>query len=133
MDLCLRAQLKGYKAWYEPRAIIYHVHKATSKRNKSLTEYLQFRNMTMTILKNYPADYLRAHWLKIILVHLHTIWFLITKGFGLPALKAEGYLLFHLPVILRKRVLIQGSKKINIKRFNQLIMPKKLHLFGRTF
>lgn len=133
VDLCLRAQLQGFKAWYVPSAIIYHVHKATSGRNQALTEYLQFRNMTITILKNFPLFFLKDHWLKIALVHLHTIWFLVIHGFAVSAFKAELYLIWHLPGILQQRKKIQDSKKINQKRFNQWIVPKPLHFWGKVF
>lgn len=133
VDLCLRAQLQGFKAWYEPRAIIYHVHKATSRRNQAFTEYLQFRNMTITILKDFPGFFLKKNWIKIILVHFHTIWWLLTKGYGWSALRAEFYLLTHLTSILQQRSVIQSRKKINHKRWNQWIVPKPLHILGGVF
>jgi GT2 family glycosyltransferase/SAM-dependent methyltransferase len=112
VDLCLRGQFAGFKGWYEPRAMIYHIHKATAARIKSQLEYLQFRNMTITIIKNFPtALFMRNfNWLRIILVHLNTIRYLSAKGFFLQAIMADSWVLLHLPKILQKRFKIQRNR-----------------------
>lgn len=133
VDFCLRAQLQGFKTWYEPKAIIYHVHKATSRRIQPFTEYLQFRNMTMTIIKDFPGQFLQKNWLKILLVNIHTVWFLTKKGYGSAALKAEWYILTHWITLLFKRQQIQSSSRISSEEFSKFIVAKKLHLLGVEF
>ncbi len=132
VDLCFRAQLAGFKGWYEPRAKIYHIHKATSSRNKSFTEYLQFRNMTMTVLKDFPKPLLLhdLNWLKIILVNLNTIRYLASIGYLGAALKAEGYILVHLFSILKKRKIVQSNVKVSQDYIIEQVRPKKVTLFG---
>ncbi len=133
VDFCLRAQLKGIKCWYVPKAIIYHIHKATSRRVPAFTEYLQFRNMTQTIIKDFPKDLLLKdwNWLKIILVNIHTVWYLAQQGYLLPALKAELYIVVHLQQLLKKRALIQQANKITIKYIHEQVVPKHLKLRGK--
>ncbi len=132
VDFGFRAQLAGFKAWYEPKAVIYHVHKATSNRNKSLTEYWQFRNLTMTVIKNFPNKLLwhRANWLRIILVNLNTVRYLATQGYLKSALKAEWYILTHLDVLWRKRQKIQSLKVVDDQYIIDQVLPKKITLFG---
>ncbi len=132
VDLCLRAQLAGFKGWYTPRAVLYHIHKATSNRVKALTEYWQFRNMTQNIIKDFPAGLLKANlnWLKIILVNLNTIRYLATKGFFWEALRAEIYILINLPKLLRKRSQIQKKKKVSDRHFINNVRQKKITFFG---
>ncbi len=132
VDLCLRAILAGYQSWYEPKAVVYHVHKATSQKNKPLTEYLQFRNMTMTLIKDFPTTFLLKdlNWLKIILVNLHTVWFLAANGYLKQALQAEWYVLSHLVPLLKDRWQIQHASQINKQRLIAQIVPKKIKLFG---
>lgn len=132
VDLCLRAQLKGFKGWYEPKAKIYHIHKATSRKNPGFLEYLQFRNMTQTIIKDFPWVLLKKdfNWLKILLVNFNTIRYLATKGYLWEALKAEGWILLHLPHLLYKRWKIQSSKKVSDQYIIENILPKKITLFG---
>ena len=132
VDLCFRAQLRGFTAWYEPKAIIYHIHKATSGRNRGFTEYLQFRNMTQMIIKNFPKELLMEdyNWLKIILVNVNTIRYLFTKGFFTEAIKAEFYILMHLSLLLKKRRYIQATLRVSTQYIIDNIIPKKVTLFG---
>lgn len=132
VDLCLRAQMAGFKAWYEPKAVIFHIHKATSSRNKPFTEYLQFRNMTMTIIKNFPKGLLLRdfNWLKIILVNINTVRFLATQGLLAQALKAEFYILANFFRILKKRREIQANIKVPEEYIIKNILPKKVTIFG---
>lgn len=132
VDLCLRAQFQGFKGWYEPKAIVYHIHKATASKMKPFIEYLQFRNMTQTIIKNFPAGLLKKNfnWLRILFVNLNTVRFLASIGLLWQALKAEGWILLHLPKILKKRWEIQKSKKVPDDYIISNFKQKKITLFG---
>lgn len=132
VDLCFRAQLVGFKGWFESTAIIYHIHKATSNKNRLLTEYLQFRNMTMTIIKNYPKSLLlhQFNWVKIILVNLNTVRFLYSEGYLKAGLKAELYIFLNLFKILKKRAIIQSHKKVCDSYIIDNVKEKKITFFG---
>lgn len=132
VDLCFRAQLVGFKAWYESKAVILHVHKATSRRIRKFTEYLQYRNMTMTIIKNFPNSLLihKNNWLKILLVNLNTFKYLISIGCFKEALQAEIYILTHITQLLRKRREIQRSKKVTDEYIINNVRERNLHVLG---
>lgn len=132
VDLCLRAQMQGFQGILEPKAKIYHIHKATSATVKPFSEYLQFRNMTMTIIKDFPSKLIfkNWNWLLIILVNINTVRFLAMKGLFVSAIKAELWILWNLPKLLSKRSAIQSAKKVSddylISNFHQ----KKITFFG---
>lgn len=132
VDLCLRAQLVGFKGWFEKRAKIYHIHKATSSKIRPFAEYLQFRNMTMTIIKDFPSSLLKKdfNWLRILLVNLNTIRFFAKEGLFWQALKVEGYILFNFWKLLKKRARIQKSKKVPESYIIENIREKKITFFG---
>lgn len=132
VDLCLRAQLVGFKGYFEPKAKIYHIHKATSNRVRPLAEYWQFRNMTQTIIKDFPTALLlkNFNWLRILLVNLNTVRFLASQALTLRALQAEGWILIHLPVLLWKRYQIQTAKKVSDEYIISNFREKKITLFG---
>lgn len=132
VDLSLRAQLQGYKAWYEARSVIYHIHKATSSKNKPFTEYLQFRNMTINVLKNFPGYLLLNdfNWLKIILVNVNTIKYLAINGYLKSALRAEWYVLVHILEIINKRQEIQRKITVSKEYIISNVVPKKITFFG---
>lgn len=132
VDLCLRAQLMGFKGWYEPKAVIYHIHKATSSKNKALLEYLQFRNMTQTIIKDFPTKILLKNWrwLKIMLVHLNTILYQLKNGFFWPPFLADLWILFHLPYLLKERHKIQSKKIVTDEYIESFLVKKEITFWG---
>lgn len=132
VDWCFRAQLRGLTGWYEPSAKIYHINRASSSKVKSFTEYLQFRNLTMTILKDFPKGLLmqRVTWLRIFWVNINTVRFFAKRGYLWEALKSEFYILFHLFTILKKRSKIQSSKLVSDEYIIDNVRRKKLTLFG---
>lgn len=128
VDLCLRAQIKGFKGWYEPRAVLYHIRKETSSKITAMSEYWHFRNMTQNIIKDYPMKLLLKdfNWLKIILVNFHTFWYLVKQGLIWRAFLAEGYILINLPKLLNKRSKIQKSKIVSDDYFISNVLPKRI-------
>lgn len=132
VDLCLRSQMQGFKGWFEPKAKIYHIHKATSLRFSSFLEYLQFRNMMITIIKDFPNKLIWSNfnWLLILLVNLNTVRFLATKGLLMSALKAEMYVLWNLPKLLNKRFAIQNTKKVSDDYLISNFQKKKITFWG---
>lgn len=64
IDLAWRAQLRGWRVMYLPRAIVYHKLKATGG---SVTgSYYDGRNFLYVIWKNYPLSLLRRYWRQIV-------------------------------------------------------------------
>lgn len=132
VDLCFRAQLAGFKGWYEPNAVIYHIHKASFSKNPQLLEYLHFRNMTQTIIKDFPLSLIfkKWRWLKIILVHINTIFYQIRNGFFWPPILADLWILIHLPQLLFKRWKIQMDKKVSNEYIESFLKEKKITFSG---
>lgn len=132
VDLCFRAQLQGFKGWYEPKAKIYHIHKATALRIRPMVEYLQFRNMTMTIIKDFPWALLKKdfNWLRALLVNLNTVRFLASQGETLEVIRAEAWILWNLPRLIRKRRQIQKTKIVSDSYIISNFREKKITLFG---
>ncbi|MBI2040305.1 glycosyltransferase family 2 protein [Candidatus Microgenomates bacterium] len=125
-DFCLRAQLKGFKGWFEPKAKIYHLRGATSSKNPQFFDCQVFRNMTMTIIKDFPNKLLLKDFnlLKIILVHLNTIKYLFSKGYFFSVLKSEWDIVRSLGKLLKKRKEIQSSKIVDDQYIIENIAPK---------
>lgn len=131
VDFGLRAQMQGFKAWFEPKAIVYHKHKATSSKIRPFAEYLQFRNMTATIIKDFPTEFIFSglNLLKIILVNLNTLLFFIKRGLWKEGIKAELYIIFHFSRLLKERKRIQSSMKVSPQYIVENIPKKKITFF----
>lgn len=132
VDFAFRAQFLGFKSIYCPKAIVYHKHKASAKKLPQHIEYWQFRNMTQTIIKDFPTSILLKNfrWLKIILVHLNTIFYQIKHGFFWPPIMTEIWLITHLPMILKERIKIQKTKKVNDEYIENFLVKKEITFWG---
>jgi GT2 family glycosyltransferase len=65
-DLAYRAWKRGYKAYYEPRSIVYHINQATISRafSRYHISFIFNRNMLIFLWKNLTdADFLLQHFL----------------------------------------------------------------------
>lgn len=131
-DWCFRAQLMGYKFWYEPKAIVYHRLGATSKKMSKIIQYFLFRNMTLTILKDFPMKIFFKKWRFVIipLVHLNTIFYMIMKGYFKEAVMADLWILVHFIQITKKRAFIQSNIKVSINYIDNWMQPKKIRFYG---
>jgi GT2 family glycosyltransferase len=56
IDLCWRANNKGYKIKYNPESTVYHVGGATLKQANPQKTFLNFRNSLLMLTKNLPQD-----------------------------------------------------------------------------
>lgn len=56
-DMGWRAQLKGWKCWYNPKAIVHHAHSASLGSYSPFKVYLVERNRIWVAVKNIPAHY----------------------------------------------------------------------------
>lgn len=68
VDLNIRARLIGWKCFYLPDAIMYHIGSATSsKMENSFKEVISKRNQILTLVKNLPSHFLFLALLKYLL------------------------------------------------------------------
>jgi GT2 family glycosyltransferase len=114
IDLAWRAQLAGWKCVYAPKAIVYHKLSATG--GGKTASFYDGRNFIYVIAKNYPSSLWKKHRSTII----RKQWSLFTEA--LRAWRGEaararmrGMIsgVFHLPQLLRKRRLIQATRKVD--------------------
>ena len=126
-DLGWRARLAGWKACYEPEAIVYHHHSKKFGTYSSTKAFLVERNRIWVAWKNFPLPILY-------LWPLYTLWRYFYQGIGaliqrgasgrfgqesssflLIFILMKAYLsgLRGLPAILRKRKEVQTKKRMS--------------------
>jgi len=114
VDISFRAQLAGWKVYYEPAARAYHKLSQTSKRMKSgFTVYHTFKNLPLVYIKNVPTSLL----LPIGLRFYPAYWLMVGKAIirdrNLAALKGVGMSLVIGLKDLKVRRRIQKNKKVS--------------------
>lgn len=135
VDWALRAQLLGFKSFYEPSALVYHMGGETAKKFVSLMEYLRYRNTMLLVIKNFPWQIIfsRRRFVKLPLVFLHTFYFFSMRGLFWEATKAVAFVFLKLPKILNNRFAIQGNRKVSISYLESLMEEKKLKIGSFKF
>lgn len=125
VDISFRAQLAGWKVFYEPSSIAYHHLSATSSKLGNFSRYHSIKNFLIIYVKNMPArlywkylpkyvyQFLRTTVRSVINFQLH-IW-----------LKALVVFLVYLPSILKDRFLIQRSRQLSAAEVDVLLYKKR--------
>ncbi len=85
-------------------------------------------SLTKQTFKDFPPTLLfkNFRWLKIILVFFNTCLYQLKKGYFWPPILATGWLLMHLPHLLRERTKVQSMKKIPDDYLESFLQPKKI-------
>jgi GT2 family glycosyltransferase len=82
IDLCWRLLLGGYKLFYLPRSVVYHVGGGALPYNSPFKTYLNFRNNLFLLYKNLPASKLHSTLFKRKLLDgLSALFFLFSGRF----------------------------------------------------
>jgi GT2 family glycosyltransferase len=134
-DMGWRAQLAGWRCIYNPKAVVYHFHSASSGSYSPFKAYLVERNRIWVAIKSFPIALL-------IFGQFYTFWRYMLQAYGAftgkgaagrfasDSSKAElvkilirVYLSIwkYLPLMIRKRKSIQKRKRISNREVYKLI------------
>lgn len=112
-DISFRAQLAGWKVYYEPSAVAYHKLSQTSNRMPSgFATYQTFKNWPLVVVKNVPLGLLFPVGIRFIIAYWLMVAHAIIRSRGWPALRGVvmGFLLSFKKLPERWR--IQRDKKV---------------------
>lgn len=127
VDLGWRAQLAGWRCLYAPRAIVYHYLSATGGgvtasyyggRNEI---YILAKDLPSAIWRRYGAAVVRAQWQQAAEAIRH--W----RGAAARA-RLRGMLagLIGIPKMLRKRRVVQRSRRVSDEAIAAILTPMKM-------
>ena len=122
-DLSFRAQLAGWKVYYQSSAVVYHHINATSGRVRGMHAYHMAKNMPWVIWKNMPLKLLPITLLKFSLYYSVVLAGLAGQGLGFYALKGFAVSLFLLPKKLIQRQAIQHRRTVSTTYIKSLFSP----------
>jgi GT2 family glycosyltransferase len=121
-DISFRAQLAGYKVYYEPAARAYHKLSQTSNRMPSgFAIYETFKNLPLVFVKNVPLALLIPIGLRFYLAYWLMLGNAVAKGMGWPALRG-AFMAFVLGFKkLPARWHIQSRRKVSIDYIKEIL------------
>lgn len=122
-DLSFRAQLAGWKVYYQPSAVVYHEINATSARIHGLHAYHMSKNMPLLVWKNVPGRLLLPMLLRFSILYSVVLLGLIRQGKGVYAMKGMLVALVLLPKKIYERFGIQHRRRVPVAYIKSLITP----------
>lgn len=127
VDLGLRAQSAGYKCWYVPSAILYHLGTGTTGSGyHPLVVRLSSQNNWNTIVKNIPFPLMLKFLPQIFYWQLYYFAVVIVRGGQVLAwLDGSFRALCLLPKMLGKRAEIARKRKVSNEYLEQIIVQSE--------
>jgi GT2 family glycosyltransferase len=119
VDLGLRAQIAGFRCWYEPTAVVHHLGSATGARMSDLKVFYAYRNAMLLFFKTMPLRRVLA-WGLVML-----IWpWLAPAALGVPLRPTlRGWLAFFplVPHVLRTRRGTYARRRVPVRNLMRLL------------
>lgn len=114
VDLSFRAQLAGYRCVFASGSRVYHRLSATG--GGPVASFLCGRNFINVVVKDMPGTLLRRYWHRILGAQvgyaLHSLLH-SREPAARARLKGQASSLLQLPLMLRKRRVIQASRRVS--------------------
>lgn len=114
IDLCWRIKNNGYKVYFHPQSLVYHIGGGTLLMGSPQKTFLNFRNSLLLITKNLPKrSFLPLLFLRMILDGVAAISFLPYKngpGNFFAVLKAHFSYYSMFLKIIKKRKIVPNHK-----------------------
>ncbi len=124
-DISFRAQLAGWKVYYQPKAIAYHQQGATADRMPGhFAVYQTFKNLPLVYTKNVPRELLFSIGVRFWFAYFLMLSHAIIKGRGGAALRGwlRSIVLFWTSALPTRRG-IQKSKKVTTAYIRSILWP----------
>ena len=130
VDIGLRAQSAGYKCFYVPTAVIYHLGCGTTGSGYSpLVVKLSAQNNWNTIVKNIPAPLLIKFLPHIIFWQAYYLAVVTVRGGQvIPWFKGTFNAIRLLPNMLAKRRAIMAMRKVSLQYLEDIIVQSEKDL-----
>lgn len=122
VDISFRAQLAGWKVFYEPKAEAYHATGSTSSKIKGFTTYQTFKNYPLLFWKNVPVGLLPKMLPRFTVAYASIYISSMIGGRGWPATKGMIQALTLLPKKLAERRKIQTNRKVSNKYIASILV-----------
>jgi GT2 family glycosyltransferase len=123
VDLSYRARLRGYRVRYVPDAIVKHHGSATLGRLSARAVFYGQRNLEWVYLKNSPTSVLLRTAVGHLLYDLAAGAYFLSSGRGWTFLRAKAAALAGIAAMLRKRAVVQRSRRADPNDIWRMLEP----------
>jgi GT2 family glycosyltransferase len=125
VDISFRAQLAGWRVYYQPRAVAYHKLSGTSSKLGNFAHFHSNKNFYYLYLKNMPG--------RLFIKFLPLFFYQALRSAAssvihlriLSYLKAMFFVIIYTPAVLLDRRRIQKSRKVSVDYIESLLSRPK--------
>lgn len=132
VDLGFRLRLQGFRCWYIPDAIVFHVGASSHSPRHDFVIYHGHRNLVWTFVKNMPTSlfwlYLPSH----LIANLVYVVYYSLQGHGRAIWRAKVDALRGLGKAMRKRKEIQRTRTACASDLSRWMNHRWLEYYSRT-
>lgn len=122
VDWSFRAQLRGLECRYVPAAIAYHMGSATVGRERNdFALYHNWRNAIWVVAKNYPGVALLRYGHRLLEEQWSNLIWALHEGHARVFARVWRDAIRGLPAVLRKRRVVQGSRRVGLRELELVI------------
>ncbi len=122
-DISFRAQLAGWKVFYNPDAVVTHRQGATSKKMvHGFTTYQTFKNLPMLFWKNIPLELIAPIGIRFCIAYTLIFGKALFSSNALAAIKGVLMFIAFIPHTISERRKIQKSKKVSASHIKSIII-----------
>lgn len=125
VDMSFRAQLAGFKVFYEPQATARHDVGRTSKKLGDFARYQSIKNYILLYNKNMPGKLYWRYKPKFFWQLTRIFVGCVRDGKPMTYVRASSWALVRIPKTLAKRYRIQRDKKIDDQRIRHFITHQR--------
>ena len=124
VDLSLRAQLQGWKVYYQPTAVARHRTGSTSSKISGFARYHSIKNFYYLYIKNMPGSLFWRYLPRFVVAGLLMLANSLKRGQFGPLVRGYGQVLGHFPGMLAQRWRIQRSRTVSTAYFDGLLLHR---------
>ncbi len=126
VDLSFRLQSRGYRCLFVPEAVVYHKASSTIGHDSETSVYYGHRNLEWVFIKNLPLSLLIKMLPMHVIYNLAAMAFFFARGHARTYLKAKRDALAGSLKMLKKRRIIQATRRVDTAYLSSLITPENL-------
>ncbi len=129
IDLCWRFHLMGYTCMVVPKSVVQHVGGGTIHTDSFKKMYWNHRNSIYLMLKNYSLlSAVTKTFVHLLLDYVAAAQSIVTLKFtrAKAVIAAHWWIVTHLPLILKKRSLVQAVRKTDDHAILRMMLRKSI-------
>lgn len=127
VDLCFRAQLRGWHGRFAPRAVVGHEVSATASTVPGFKRYQSARNSWYLLIRCMPAPLLLRALPGFLLKQVGTLVLAVFQGEARAMLAGSAAGLRAIPTLLASRREIQADSRVPAAEVEELLAPAHYH------